>query len=73
VESLDACPGEVIRRFIRRSQRYLSVYKLGATGPLADFAVRKYKSHRAISQRELELADEAKKKKDAMVAKLKVK
>ncbi|KIM29215.1 hypothetical protein M408DRAFT_35243, partial [Serendipita vermifera MAFF 305830] len=47
-DSLDACPGEVIRRFIRRADRYASVYRLGATGPLADFAVRKYRSHRAV-------------------------
>lgn len=72
VESLEACPGEVIRRFIRRSQRYLSVYKLGATGPLADFAVRKYKSHRAVSQRELDLAREAKDVKDEKCKKIKV-
>lgn len=64
-EVLDKCPGTVIRRFIRRSFRYASVYRLGATGPLADYAVKKYRSHRAVSERELVVAEEEKRAKDA--------
>jgi hypothetical protein len=62
---LDKCPVIVIRRFIRRAFRYVSVYRLGATGPLADFAVKKYRSHRTVSQRELVEADKEKKKREA--------
>jgi len=32
----------------------MSVYKLGATGVVAEYAVKKYRSHRAVQQKELE-------------------
>ena len=42
---LDACPIDVIRRFINRSWRFLSAYRLGLTGRAAMWAVRKQKGH----------------------------
>jgi hypothetical protein len=56
--SLNACPLVTIRRFFRRSERYISVYSLGATGIAAEYAVKKYKSHRGVSQRDLDAAEE---------------
>jgi hypothetical protein len=56
--SLDTCPLVTIRRFFRRSERYISVYSLGATGLAAEYAVKKYKSHRGVSQRDLDAAEE---------------
>ena len=46
---LDACPTEVIRRFINRSWRFMSAYRMGLTGKAAEWAVRKQKGHRAVS------------------------
>jgi len=51
LEVLDACPVEVIRRFINCSYRFLSAYRLGLTGKAAEWAVHKQKQHRAVSQR----------------------
>jgi ribosomal protein S18 len=50
LEYLDACPTEVIRRFIQRSWRFMSAYRMGLTGKAAAWAVRKQKSHRACNQ-----------------------
>ncbi|KIO01803.1 hypothetical protein M404DRAFT_149155 [Pisolithus tinctorius Marx 270] len=36
---LNSCPVEVIRRFINRSHRFLSAYRLGLTGHAAEWAV----------------------------------
>lgn len=52
-ESLDACPLSTIRRFFRRVQRYMDVYRLGAKGILAEYAVKKYRSHRSITAADL--------------------
>ncbi|EJD34753.1 hypothetical protein AURDEDRAFT_75916, partial [Auricularia subglabra TFB-10046 SS5] len=52
-ESLDACPLSTIRCFFRRVQRYQDVYRLGQTGLIAEYAVKKYKSHRSITQADL--------------------
>ena len=49
-EILDACPTEVIRHFINRSWRFMSAYRLGLTGKAAEWAVRKQKQHRQVSQ-----------------------
>ena len=57
-EALDACPLVTIRCFFHRVQRYMSVYELGATGMSAEYAVKKYKSHRGVSQKDLDAADE---------------
>ncbi|OAX40515.1 hypothetical protein K503DRAFT_687415, partial [Rhizopogon vinicolor AM-OR11-026] len=48
---LDACPTEVIRRFISRSWRLMSAYRLGLMGKAAEWAVQKQKRHRQVSQR----------------------
>ncbi|KZS92070.1 hypothetical protein SISNIDRAFT_442933 [Sistotremastrum niveocremeum HHB9708] len=53
LEALDACPVDTIRKFFRRAYRYMSTYRLGATGLLAEYAVKTYRSHRAISQKDL--------------------
>ncbi|KIO29457.1 hypothetical protein M407DRAFT_21355 [Tulasnella calospora MUT 4182] len=50
-ECLDACPLVTIRRFFRRSWRYADAYRNGLTGKMADFAVKKYTSHRRIGAR----------------------
>jgi hypothetical protein len=73
IEVLDECPVTVIRQFIRRAFRYASVYQLGATGPLADFAVKKYHSHRTVSQRELVEADEEKRKRAEVLQRMRPK
>lgn len=54
---LDACPTEVIRRFINRSWRFMSAYRLGLTGKAAEWAVRKQKQHRSVSQRAMMAID----------------
>ena len=51
VQQLDACPTEVIRRFINRSWRFMSAYRMGLTGKAAEWAVRKQKQHRQVSHR----------------------
>ncbi|KAJ7150019.1 hypothetical protein C8R43DRAFT_1088096 [Mycena crocata] len=51
-----ACPLATIRRLFRRANRYASVYRLGATGPVAEFAVKKYCSHRGVLKTELDVA-----------------
>jgi len=37
-----------IRRFARKAWRYMDLYKKGITGKLAEYAAKKYKSHRCI-------------------------
>ena len=50
---LNACPTEVIRRFINQSWgdswHFMSAYRLGLTGRAAEWAVRKQKQHRSVS------------------------
>ncbi|TFY55036.1 hypothetical protein EVG20_g9466 [Dentipellis fragilis] len=55
-ESLEACLLITMRCFFRRVQRYMSVYDLGATGIAAEYAVKKYASHRGVSQKDLDTA-----------------
>ncbi|TFK63428.1 hypothetical protein BDN72DRAFT_882113 [Pluteus cervinus] len=47
---LDACPAEVIRRFINRSFRFMSAYRRGLTGKAAAWAVRKQSAHRRVTE-----------------------
>jgi hypothetical protein len=56
--SLNACPLVTIRSFFRCSERYISVYSLGATGIAAEYAVKKYKSHWGVSQQDLDAVEE---------------
>ncbi|RXW24341.1 hypothetical protein EST38_g1508 [Candolleomyces aberdarensis] len=53
IQCLDACPADVIRRFINRSWRFTAAYEQGLTGQAAAWAVRKYKGHRTISNQAL--------------------
>lgn len=47
-EALDAIPIATIRRFIRLSDRFVNIYQKGLTGRFANFAARKYTSHRRV-------------------------
>jgi hypothetical protein len=47
-EALDSVPLITIRKFARKSWRYMDIYQKGITGKLAEFAVKKYKSHRRV-------------------------
>ena len=38
-----------IRKFARKSWKYIDIYNKGVTGKLAEFAAKKYKSHRHVS------------------------
>jgi hypothetical protein len=38
----------LLRRYARKAARYMSAYREGATGLLADFAVKKYRGHRCL-------------------------
>ena len=49
-EVLDACPKEVIQRFINRSWRFIDSYNKGLTGNAAAWVVRKQKGHRSVSE-----------------------
>ncbi len=51
-----ACPLITIWKFFRCAFRYLQVYKLGATGVLAEFAVKKFNSHCSVMAKDLEVA-----------------
>ncbi|KIO19348.1 hypothetical protein M407DRAFT_31019 [Tulasnella calospora MUT 4182] len=64
-EALDACPLTTIRKFFRRVYRYMSAYREGATGLLAEYAIKQYKSHRAITKKDLIEAEEKMKERDA--------
>lgn len=62
--SLDEIPISTIRRWFRLTDRFRDSYKRGLVGRLADFAVRKYKSHRrlpsSVANAEIEAAYNAK-------------
>jgi hypothetical protein len=49
LEYLNACPVDVIRRFINRSWRWMIAYRKGLTGKAAAWAVRPQKQHRQVS------------------------
>ena len=51
LQVLDACPVEVIRRFINRSGRCMEAYRAGLTGKAAAWAVKKQKRHRVVPER----------------------
>ncbi|KAE9399002.1 hypothetical protein BT96DRAFT_957397 [Gymnopus androsaceus JB14] len=46
---LDACPVDMIRRFINQSFHWMSAYRLKLTGKAAEWAVKKQKTHRSVS------------------------
>ena len=45
-ESLESVPLITIRRFSRKCWSYMDLYRKGINGKLAEYAVKKYKSHR---------------------------
>ena len=46
--ALESVNTVTIRRFARKTWRYMDLYRKGITGKLAEYAVKKYKSHRCI-------------------------
>src|SRR5215204_5864519 len=44
-QSLDSVPLITIRRFAQKAWRYMDLYRHGIGGKLAEYAVRKYRSH----------------------------
>jgi len=53
-KSLDSVPLVMIRKFARKCWRYMDAYKKGISEKLAEYAVKKYKSHRRIPDSVLE-------------------
>lgn len=49
-EALESVPLSAIRRFARKSWRYMDAYRKGLTGKQAEFTVKKYRSHRRVPQ-----------------------
>ena len=47
-EALDSVSLITIRKFARKSWRYMDIYRKGITGKLAEFAAKKYKSYRRV-------------------------
>ena len=49
---MDACPTEIVQKFINWSWRFIDAYRKGLTGEAqaAAWAVCKQKSHRAVSE-----------------------
>jgi hypothetical protein len=56
-ECLDACPINVIRRFVNRSWRFMDAYRKGLTGKAAAWAVKKQKGHRTCSHQAMMAID----------------
>jgi hypothetical protein len=56
-EALNSCLLLTIHRFFHCAARYMSVYKLGATGVVAEYVVKNYHSHHAVQQKELETTE----------------
>jgi hypothetical protein len=52
--ALDTVSLETIRRFARKSFRYMNLYRANVTGKLAEYACKKFKSHRRVPQDKLE-------------------
>jgi hypothetical protein len=50
-ECMIACPISTIRKYVRHCLRYMDGYRKGLTGPLLDFACKKYTSHRRICEK----------------------
>jgi hypothetical protein len=50
-DCLDACPTDVIRKFVNRSWCFMDAYRKGLTGDAAAWAVKQQKGHQKVSQR----------------------
>ena len=46
--ALNSVPLITIRKYAQKSWRYMNIYRKGITGKLAEYAVKKYKSHRRV-------------------------
>ena len=46
----NACPKEVIQRFINCSWRFIDSYNKGLTGEAATWVLKKQKGHRSVSE-----------------------
>ena len=53
-QSLESVSLIKIRRFARKAWRYMDIYQKGISGKLAEYAVKKYRSHRRISDEIIE-------------------
>ena len=51
LQVLNACPVEVIRRFINCSGQFMEAYQAGLTGKAAAWAVKKQKQHCTVPER----------------------
>jgi hypothetical protein len=49
-DCLDACPTDVIRKFVNRSWCFMDAYRKGLTRDAAAWAVKQQKGHRKVSQ-----------------------
>ena len=47
-EGLDSVGITTVRKFARKTWRYMDLYRNGITGKLAEYAAKKYRSHRRI-------------------------
>ncbi|KIJ46611.1 hypothetical protein M422DRAFT_164849 [Sphaerobolus stellatus SS14] len=47
---LDSCPTKTIRAFFRKTWRYMDAYRKGLNAKEAEYAIKKYRSHRAIGR-----------------------
>ncbi|KAF8233969.1 hypothetical protein L208DRAFT_1264194, partial [Tricholoma matsutake] len=47
---LDACPVDVIWRFVNHSWHFMDAYRKGLSGKAVAWAVKKQKGHRTVSQ-----------------------
>jgi len=52
--ALDSVDLPTIRRFARKSFRYMDLYRQGVTGKLAEYACKKFRSHRRIPSHTLQ-------------------
>ena len=59
-EVLDACPQEVIQRFINWFWRFIDAYRNGLTGWAAAWVVRKQKGHWSVSEQAMKALEDVK-------------
>ena len=69
--TLESIPLRSIRKFHWKTLRYISAYRLDFTGPLLEYAVKKFTSHRAVPSgqkdaisREFEIAESKRRSKN---------
>ena len=57
-EVLNECPLLTIRRFFQRAFRHISGYRLGATGKVVEFTIRKFRSYLRLRMADLKQEEE---------------